>query len=275
MIAKTTKRNLKNSLAIATLSILLIIPPVASAAYSKWDLKITNLASETTNIPYESLLTLPKTIVYAELLCYGQPVTSGNWGGVKVSDLLSQTGELDPAVESIYFSAQDGYEVSIPIELALNPNVIVAYEKDNVTLAETLRLVLPSNNGNAWIAMVTSIGMTSEPSGTTLLPSQARTPLDPSLTLSQSQQSTLLKPVPTTTPAPQIPTPTPQPTNAIITPTIAPTVNATQSPTQQTVPNEPKVLALEIVYAATLGTIIALVVAGFAIYLRKRQCNKP
>jgi DMSO/TMAO reductase YedYZ molybdopterin-dependent catalytic subunit len=72
--------------------------------------------------------------------------------------LLSIIG-LNPSGGSIDFTAQDGYKVSIPIETALQPNIIIAYQKDGTPLAETHRLVLPQNNGNLWISMITSISL--------------------------------------------------------------------------------------------------------------------
>jgi len=101
---------------------------------------------------------MPKTIVSADLYCYGNLVISGAWGGVALSLLLEQVGQ-EPTALSVSFSAQDGYKVTIPLERALQPEVIVAYEKDGALLSETFRLVVPGANGNIWIAMITSISL--------------------------------------------------------------------------------------------------------------------
>jgi hypothetical protein len=50
---------------------------------------------------------MPKTIVNANLLCYGLLIALGDWGGVKLSYLLNQAG-LDTSVESINFARQTG-----------------------------------------------------------------------------------------------------------------------------------------------------------------------
>jgi len=53
---------------------------------------------------YEELLAIPATNVTANLACYGIPIAFGEWQGVKLLDMLSQTG-LDPSVVFIAFGA--------------------------------------------------------------------------------------------------------------------------------------------------------------------------
>jgi DMSO/TMAO reductase YedYZ molybdopterin-dependent catalytic subunit len=102
---------------------------------------------------------MPQTTVDSALYCYGALVTQGNWTGVQLSYLLFQIG-LDPSVSSIELLAQDDYRVVIPIETAMQPDVILAYQMDSMQLNEVYRLVVPFANGAAWIAQVTSISMT-------------------------------------------------------------------------------------------------------------------
>ena len=111
---------------------------------------------------YEDLLALPKTIVSADLSCYGLSISSGEWGGVKLSDLLDKAG-IDPSVLTINFAAQDGYSVNIPISTAMRTDIIVAYDFNDAPLTEVLRLVVPYENGNIWIAGITSISMSNSP----------------------------------------------------------------------------------------------------------------
>jgi DMSO/TMAO reductase YedYZ molybdopterin-dependent catalytic subunit len=103
---------------------------------------------------------MPKTTVNSPECCYGYTVTSGNWEGLSLSYLLQQVG-LDSNVASVNFVAQDGYTVSLQIQEALQPDVIIAYQLNDVALSETLRLVIPEENGNMWIAMITSITMST------------------------------------------------------------------------------------------------------------------
>jgi len=103
---------------------------------------------------------MPKTIVNADLYCDGALAFYGNWSGVLLSYLLTQT-QASPEIGSIHFVASDGYRVAIPIDLAIQPQIIIAYEKDGQPLAEGLRLIIPDANGASWIAKIISITMST------------------------------------------------------------------------------------------------------------------
>lgn len=131
-----------------------------SAQNSQWTLQVSNISNNTTIFNYDQILAMPATTVPASEYCYGSFVAGGNWTGVSLNYLLLQVG-LDPSVASINFFASDGYTVSLQIQEATQPDVIIAYQLNNSPLAETLRLVVPDENGNMWIAMVTSITMST------------------------------------------------------------------------------------------------------------------
>ena len=130
-------------------------PVIADQALT---LEVTNRSGNIFNFTYEQLLTMPETTIDSELYCDGSLATSGNWSGILLSYLLAQT-QIAPEVSSIEFMASDGYKVIIPIDLAMQPTTIIAYEKNSQPLAEGLRLILPGANGAAWIAMITTINM--------------------------------------------------------------------------------------------------------------------
>ena len=124
------------------------------------NLEITNLSGTSINLSHEDLQAMPTTTVYAELYCDGSLATYGNWTGILLSDLLNQA-QLTAEVSSIQFTASDGYKVDIPIELAMQPQTIIAYQKDGQPLIEGLRLILMGANGAAWISLITTITMSS------------------------------------------------------------------------------------------------------------------
>jgi DMSO/TMAO reductase YedYZ molybdopterin-dependent catalytic subunit len=101
---------------------------------------------------------MPKTTVTSDLFCNGALKTTGDWGGVSLSYLLTQA-QISPDVLSLDFDATDNYCVSIPVSLAMQPQIIIAYDKNNEPLIEGLRLILPGINGPLWIASISSIGM--------------------------------------------------------------------------------------------------------------------
>jgi DMSO/TMAO reductase YedYZ molybdopterin-dependent catalytic subunit len=228
----------------------------------EWDLKITSLSGTTVNLTYGDLLALPKSTVNAELSCYGVPLTNGNWSGVKLSDLLNQVGG-DPTVGSIDFLAQDEYNVSIPIGMAMRSDVIVAYEMDGAALSEGLRLVVPGANGNIWISFITSISMstskvTEAQSGSSGEPSIGTTQSSTNTTgqVSNQQQTTQGQPQPAT------------PKNVTTITPVAPPENVTQ-PYQQQEFSRGLGFPVAIGYGIALGVTVGLVIAGVVVYRRK------
>jgi len=223
--------------AIITITALLLtapIQPTSAANISK--LEITDLSGTKFVLTPEELIAMPKTYVYSDLFCYGYLVDTGNWGGIQLSYLLSQAN-LTTEVGSVQFEASDGYKVVIPVTLALENQVIVAYEKDDQSLLEGYRLVLPDLNGATWIAQITLLSMLASGANypevvpaavpntssgqspqlnnpaATPQPIQTPTPSPqpvPSTTTSNNQAN------PTITPQPVQPTPTPQITNSNI-----------------------------------------------------------
>jgi DMSO/TMAO reductase YedYZ molybdopterin-dependent catalytic subunit len=146
---------------IATILGLLLLSPIGFAlADTASTLEIVNLSGASYGFSYAQLLQMPKTTEYAELYCEGVLTAYGNWSGVLLSYLLTQA-QVAPEVGSIQFAASDGYKVAIPISLAMQPQIIIAYAKDGQPLTEGLRLIIPGANGGSWIAMITSITMST------------------------------------------------------------------------------------------------------------------
>ena len=115
------------------LGLLLTTPHLTVSAVSGPNLQITNLSGATFNFTYDQLLAMPKTTVNSDLFCDGSLVTTGDWGGINLSYLLN-LAQISSDVLSVDFSATDNYRVSIPISLAVQPQVIIAYDKNNETL---------------------------------------------------------------------------------------------------------------------------------------------
>jgi DMSO/TMAO reductase YedYZ molybdopterin-dependent catalytic subunit len=265
-VGKQTKNKIITIfLLLIFLSFPLITPPLASASNStQWNLSITSLNGTTINLAYDDLLAMPKTIVSADLLCYGNRISIGAWGGVKLSDLLNQTG-IDQSVATIDFTAQDGYSVSIPINTAMRSDIIVAYDLDGAQLNELLRLVVPEANGNIWIAMIISINMSISSVD------QAQ-----STTIGQSvinQYQSIFK-APVQTPQQSESIVQTQPillsNKTIIEPTTTPTNVTMPRSEQKTASQQDVVLSFDFVYWFLLGVGIAAFVAGFVVYAQKK-----
>jgi hypothetical protein len=237
-------------------------------ANAEVNLQVTDVSGNSVYYTYDQLLAMPKTTTSAALYCYGVLKTGGTWGGVSLGYLLEQVS-MNQTSYSTSFIAQDGYQVNLPLSFALRPDVIIAYEKDGSPLPEGLRLVLPGENGNLWISMITRISMS------TLEVSLNQPVIIPPLPLRgvfthtdlTGQQSTQ-QPEPVQT------QPTATPRNTTIIEPVVPPANVTQPAQKASVPQgssaEGLGFPLVALYGIGLGIIIALVAVGYVAYGHRR-----
>ena len=207
---------------------------------------------------------MPKTVVYAELYCDGALATYGNWSGVLISYLLTQA-QATPEVASIQFVASDGYKVSIPISLAMQPQIIIAYEKDGQPLTEGLRLIIPGANGASWIALITSITMST---------SGADNPEDVSVGTPKSNDLPTQSP-PTQTSTTKQETPQPKPSTENSSSVQKPTPMNTTQPIQSTIDSQAVNQSLNtptiIIYLVGFACAISLAATGYMAFVHKRR----
>jgi DMSO/TMAO reductase YedYZ molybdopterin-dependent catalytic subunit len=227
-------------------------------AQAEWTLQVNGDVNNTLTLTMDQLETMPTASVQADIYCYGVFVTGGNWTGVKLSQILETAG-LDPQAQSVAFTAEDGYTVTIPLTIAMSEDVIIAYQMNAQPLSEGLRLVLPGANGNVWIAMITQITVTTS---TSAIPPLS----EPIPNLNEQSPSALTKPTPIPTPTP---TPTPTPNNQTVTqPAKVPTDSQSQhqqgSSTLSLLAKYAYPLAIAAVTAATIAAV-----TGY--YMRKRR----
>jgi len=222
---------------------------IAVQGASDWTVKIDGAVSNSTTLTINDLVAMPRSTVYGEIYCYGRFVTGGNWTGVSLRFLLESVA-FDQNAGSVAFYAGDGYTIDISIQEAMRPDVIIAYELDGQPLSETLRLVLPGQNGNRWIAQINQI--TVSMAAASSQPSAASAELAP-----VGQQSPTPQPTPTPTPQAN-PSPSPTPSSSP-TPSVSP-------PTAKPEP-EPFPIALTVIAIATV-TVGGI---GLTVYFKKRN----
>ena len=227
---------------------LMLITPIAgvSAQSTEWNLQVTN-GTSTINYTYDQLLAMPETTVHADLYCIdGVLVEGGNWEGVSLSYLLQQVG-VGPTVSTVGFLASDGYSISLSLQGAMQPDIIIAYELNGLNLPEVLRLVVPGEVGSNWIALITSITMsTSTPSATPASPTN-----QPSI-------------------QPPQPRPTSTPINGNSTEPTTPPANVTQPAQKVSIPqvSNPEGLGFPVlvVYGIAFGATVTLALGGYINY---------
>jgi DMSO/TMAO reductase YedYZ molybdopterin-dependent catalytic subunit len=114
-----------------------LVPPSVEAA--GWTLSVGGLVERQTELTFEELQRRFDVVEeYSTLTCVsnevgGELVGHSAWGGVRLMDLLDAVVPQRGAVD-VVFRAADGYSDSIPIELARDPQVILAVSQNGAPL---------------------------------------------------------------------------------------------------------------------------------------------
>jgi DMSO/TMAO reductase YedYZ molybdopterin-dependent catalytic subunit len=130
--------------------------------HSEWTLFIDGQVDQTLNLTLDDIMRMPETQVNADLYCFNDLLNGGAWIGVKLGLLLDQAGPNEGA-KYVQLFASDGYSTSLDLSIAIQQDVIIAYQLNGQTLPEFLRLVLPNQNGEEWIALITKITVVEIP----------------------------------------------------------------------------------------------------------------
>jgi len=101
-----------------------------------WTIEVKGLCDNPTTFTWQDLQNLPKTIVNGRLTSVTRWSVAGNWGGVKLADILDYV-KAKPEVRYIRFWSYDlVYDTSIPIDIALKDKTLLAWEFDSELLTE-------------------------------------------------------------------------------------------------------------------------------------------
>jgi len=157
---------------------------VPAVDLSQWRLQVGGSVGTPLALTMDDLKKLPAAELISVLECAGNgrssfqpPVPGMQWGqgavgnarwrGVRLADVLKHAG-LKPSAREILFDGADvplgtmpDFQRSLPIEKALDPNTLLAYEMNSETLPVKhgfpLRVIAPGWAGDSWIKWVTSI----------------------------------------------------------------------------------------------------------------------
>ncbi|MBN2459747.1 molybdopterin-dependent oxidoreductase [Candidatus Woesearchaeota archaeon] len=134
---------------------------------SSYQLGIEGLVESPKNFSYEELLSCPSQQKVTTLHCVEGWATKILWEGVKLEDLLAETG-IKPGANTVIFRAYDGYSTSLPLQYIKDNDIMLAYKMNNATLLPQrgfpLQLVAEDKWGYKWIKWVTSIELSDNSS---------------------------------------------------------------------------------------------------------------
>jgi len=132
---------------------------------SKWKLEVRGMVEDPFSLTYDELKALPSVTEFVTLTCISNPVggdliSNAKWSGVRLRDLLQKAG-IKPGVKDVVFYAWDDYSDSIPLEKAMHPDTLVAWEMNGEPLPHEhgfpARLIVPGIYGEKNVKWVTII----------------------------------------------------------------------------------------------------------------------
>ena len=171
---------------------LLIHFDIPAIDAGEWRLRVGGQVADQIELTLDGVRALPKRTIAVTLECAGngrarlsprplsQPwlveaIGTAEWTGASLADVLDAAGPLSTAVEAVFNGADSGiqgdvpqnYARSLPVEDAMNPDILLAYEMNGEPLQPQhgfpLRLVVPGWYGMASVKWLTSIDLVSEP----------------------------------------------------------------------------------------------------------------
>jgi DMSO/TMAO reductase YedYZ molybdopterin-dependent catalytic subunit len=112
-----------------------------------WDLKVFGLVQEPLTLSYDQFLELPTTRIVADIHC----VTTWSkldtiWEGVLFREFI-EPAQVKPEARFVMVHCEHGFTTSLPLEVVMDDDVLLAYRYDDLPLTPEhgypLRLVVP------------------------------------------------------------------------------------------------------------------------------------
>jgi DMSO/TMAO reductase YedYZ molybdopterin-dependent catalytic subunit len=99
-----------------------------------WRIELGGLVERPVSVTYDEILALPKSVADARLTSVSGWSVRGNWGGVRLEDLLALAKPKPEATHVQFISYRKVYATSIPLDVALKERTLLAYEFDGEPL---------------------------------------------------------------------------------------------------------------------------------------------
>jgi len=119
-----------------------------------WRLTVGGSVPNPLSLTYDDLRCMARIEATPRLVCPGFFEDVALWAGVPLRDLLEAAGAPTSGVRVRLYGADD-YDQLIPIETAMSPTAMVAYEWEGEPLpfihGFPARIVLPGSTGSLWV----------------------------------------------------------------------------------------------------------------------------
>jgi DMSO/TMAO reductase YedYZ molybdopterin-dependent catalytic subunit len=102
----------------------------------RWTVDVDGLVERPATFTWEQILALPKSVADARLTSVSGFTVGGQWGGVKLSDLMTLVKAKPEASHLCFTSYRRIYTTCIPMDVALRERTLMAYEFDGEPLEE-------------------------------------------------------------------------------------------------------------------------------------------
>ncbi len=125
-------------------------------------LKVGGKVDRPLSLTYDELRCMPKVTARPLLVCPGVFDDSATWSGVPIKNVLERAG-VQAGASKVTLKSADGFEVSISMADALDPDNYLAYEWEGQPLpilhGFPLRAVFPGIAGGRWIKWLVEISV--------------------------------------------------------------------------------------------------------------------
>jgi DMSO/TMAO reductase YedYZ molybdopterin-dependent catalytic subunit len=135
-----------------------------------WHLEIGGLVQNAATWRFQDLVGFKPTTQETTLMCISNGLDAGLisnavWKGLPLRDLLDQAGVMSGA-KRVRLHGVDNYTDTIPLEKAMEPTTLLAYEMNGVPLPDRhgypLRVIVPGYFGEKNVKWVTRVEVTDE-----------------------------------------------------------------------------------------------------------------
>lgn len=101
-----------------------------------WTLEVTGACANPKTYSWQELMAMPKSIAHARLTSVTRWSVLGDWGGILLSDILSDVQIKASCLYIRFWSHSMVYDTSIPLDIAMQEKTLLAYDFDDEPLTE-------------------------------------------------------------------------------------------------------------------------------------------